>query len=88
MHVRWAVIDSLEEKITELRKKLTEIVQNKGGFADEEVIRISQQLDAYIVEMQARQGKRKSQWIFKTQYSFIMSFEKNKPIAFPITVGN
>ncbi|MEQ7049901.1 aspartyl-phosphate phosphatase Spo0E family protein [Paenibacillaceae sp. P-4] len=51
-------MDSLEEKINELRKKLTEIVQIKDGFADEEVIRISQQLDIYIVEMQSRQKKR------------------------------
>lgn len=54
-------MDSLEHKINELRKKLTEIVQIKGGFADEEVIRISQQLDTYIVEMQSRQEKRKNQ---------------------------
>ncbi|WP_254659937.1 aspartyl-phosphate phosphatase Spo0E family protein [Paenibacillus sp. KS1] len=56
-----SVIDSLEHKINELRKKLTEIVQIKGGFADEEVIRISQQLDTYIVQMQSRQEKRKNQ---------------------------
>ena len=55
-----SVIDSLEHKINELRKKLTEIVQIKGGFADEEVIRISQQLDTYIVQMQSRQEKRKN----------------------------
>jgi len=54
-------IDSLELKINELRKKLTEIVQIKGGFVDEEVIRISQQLDTYIVQMQSRQEKRKNQ---------------------------
>lgn len=53
-------IDSLEDKINELRKKLTEIVQNKGCFTNEEVVQISQQLDSYIVEMQSRQGKRKS----------------------------
>jgi len=56
-----SVMDSLEHKINELRKKLTEIVQIKGGFADEEVIRISQQLDTYIVQMQSRQEKRKNQ---------------------------
>ncbi|MCY9763603.1 aspartyl-phosphate phosphatase Spo0E family protein [Paenibacillus alvei] len=50
-------MDSLEEKINEFRKKLKEIVQIKGSFADEEVIRISQQLDTYIVEMQSRQKK-------------------------------
>ncbi|NEZ42879.1 Spo0E family sporulation regulatory protein-aspartic acid phosphatase [Paenibacillus alvei] len=33
-----SVIDSLEHKINELRKKLTEIVQIKGGFSDEEVV--------------------------------------------------
>ncbi|MCE5172561.1 aspartyl-phosphate phosphatase Spo0E family protein [Paenibacillus profundus] len=51
----------MENKINELRKKLTDTVQLKGGFADEEVIRISQQLDTYIVEMQSRQEKRKNQ---------------------------
>lgn len=52
-------MDSLENKINDLRKKLTEIVQIKGGFADGEVIRISQELDIYIVEMQSRQKKKK-----------------------------
>ncbi|WP_082061706.1 aspartyl-phosphate phosphatase Spo0E family protein [Paenibacillus sp. E194] len=55
------IIDSLDNKINELRKKLTEIVQIKGGFIDEEVILISQQLDKLIIEMQMRQGERKKQ---------------------------
>ncbi|EJW15892.1 aspartyl-phosphate phosphatase Spo0E family protein [Paenibacillus alvei] len=39
---------SIENKINVLRKKLTEIVENKGEFTDQEVVLISQQLDRYI----------------------------------------
>ncbi|NEZ45405.1 Spo0E family sporulation regulatory protein-aspartic acid phosphatase [Paenibacillus alvei] len=51
-------MDSLENKINDLRKKLTEIVQIKGGFADEEVVQISQELDRLIMEMQKKKQSK------------------------------
>ncbi|TDL57628.1 aspartyl-phosphate phosphatase Spo0E family protein [Paenibacillus dendritiformis] len=53
---------SIEDKINELRTKLVEAVGTKGKFTDEEVVRMSQQLDSYIVELQSRQAaKRRDQ---------------------------
>ncbi|MFU1792945.1 aspartyl-phosphate phosphatase Spo0E family protein [Paenibacillus azoreducens] len=49
---------SIEEKINELRKQLVETMGMKWKFTDEEVVRISQQLDAYIVEMQSRRDEK------------------------------
>ncbi|MDR0268152.1 aspartyl-phosphate phosphatase Spo0E family protein [Paenibacillus sp.] len=52
----------IEEKINDLRKQLVETMGIKWKFTDDEVIRISQQLDEYIVEMQSlrdEKGKRK-----------------------------
>ncbi|MCM3289270.1 aspartyl-phosphate phosphatase Spo0E family protein [Paenibacillus sp. MER 180] len=43
--------------MNELRKKLTETIQLKGRFADEEVIRAANNLIHTIVEMQSRQIK-------------------------------
>ncbi|MCY9757639.1 aspartyl-phosphate phosphatase Spo0E family protein [Paenibacillus alvei] len=51
------IIDSLENRIIELRKKLKEIVRIKGSFADEEVVQISQQLDRLILEMQKKRSR-------------------------------
>ncbi|MFA8301810.1 aspartyl-phosphate phosphatase Spo0E family protein [Paenibacillus alvei] len=51
-------MDSLENRIVELRSKLIEIVENKGGFADEEVVQISQELDRLILEMQKKRRSR------------------------------
>lgn len=43
-----------------IKGKLAEAVGNKGRLTDEEVVRISQQLDTYIVETQSRQdGERR-----------------------------
>ncbi|MCM3293296.1 aspartyl-phosphate phosphatase Spo0E family protein [Paenibacillus sp. MER 180] len=52
------IIDSLENRIIELRKKLKEIFQIKGGFIDEEVVEISRQLDELILEMQKKKRSR------------------------------
>ncbi|WP_259391997.1 aspartyl-phosphate phosphatase Spo0E family protein [Paenibacillus thiaminolyticus] len=41
-----------------MRKKLTKGVENKGDFKDEEVVRVSQLLDMYILEIQ-RKHKQK-----------------------------
>ncbi|MCY7483227.1 aspartyl-phosphate phosphatase Spo0E family protein [Paenibacillus alvei] len=49
----------MEDKIVELRKKLIKIVENnKGGFSNEEVVIISQELDRLILEMQKRKRSR------------------------------
>ncbi|MCY9542821.1 aspartyl-phosphate phosphatase Spo0E family protein [Paenibacillus alvei] len=34
------------------------MVENKGGFADEEVVQISQELDRLILEMQKKRRSR------------------------------
>lgn len=60
MYARWTVIDnSIEEKINELRKMLVKAAEEKSKFTDDEVIRISQQLDAYILKMQQKAKKLK-----------------------------
>ncbi|MCY7487728.1 aspartyl-phosphate phosphatase Spo0E family protein [Paenibacillus alvei] len=54
------IIDSLENKINDLRKKLTEIVQIKGGFADEDVVQISQELDRLTLKMQKKKKRSRN----------------------------
>ncbi|WP_260612169.1 aspartyl-phosphate phosphatase Spo0E family protein [Paenibacillus popilliae] len=39
----------IHEQINNLRNKLIEVVREKQNFTDEEVVRISQQLDELIV---------------------------------------
>ncbi|WP_268627132.1 aspartyl-phosphate phosphatase Spo0E family protein [Paenibacillus alvei] len=42
----------INEQINNLRNKLIEVVREKQNFTDEEVVRISQQLDELIVKQQ------------------------------------
>ncbi|MDR0269776.1 aspartyl-phosphate phosphatase Spo0E family protein [Paenibacillus sp.] len=45
--------------MNELRKMLVKAAEEKSKFTDDEVIRISQQLDAYILKMQQKAKKLK-----------------------------
>lgn len=62
VYVRWNHIDkSINDQINNLRNKLIEVVREKQKFTDEEVVRISQQLDELIVKQQTiRFRKRKN----------------------------
>ncbi|MFA8303784.1 aspartyl-phosphate phosphatase Spo0E family protein [Paenibacillus alvei] len=52
---------SINDQINNLRNKLIEVVREKQKFTDEEVVRISQQLDELIVKQQTiRFRKRKN----------------------------
>jgi plasmid maintenance system antidote protein VapI len=50
--------DELSQIIANLQKRLHELVKQKGMLTDDTVVKISQELDKYIVESQRR--KRKS----------------------------
>lgn len=42
------------EKIERLKKQLISIVNEKNDFKDDEVVRISQELDVYLLDYQKR----------------------------------
>ncbi|MGG0816115.1 aspartyl-phosphate phosphatase Spo0E family protein [Paenibacillus alvei] len=50
---------SINEQINNLRNKLIEVVREKQKFTDEEVVRISQQLDELIVKQQTIRFRRR-----------------------------
>ena len=43
------------EKIERLKKQLISIVNEKNDFKDDEVVRISQELDVYLLDYQKKQ---------------------------------
>jgi Spo0E like sporulation regulatory protein len=49
----------INEQINNLRNKLIEIVREKQNFTDEEVVRISQQLDELIVKQQTMRFRKR-----------------------------
>ncbi|RJG25321.1 aspartyl-phosphate phosphatase Spo0E family protein [Paenibacillus thiaminolyticus] len=53
------VHDDTLNKVNGLKQALIEIVHEKGKFTDDEVVRVSQQLDMYILEIQRNYIKRK-----------------------------
>ncbi|WP_374017314.1 aspartyl-phosphate phosphatase Spo0E family protein [Paenibacillus thiaminolyticus] len=52
------VHDDTLNKVNGLKQELIEIVHEKGKFTDDEVVRVSQQLDMYILEIQRDYIKR------------------------------
>lgn len=44
--------DDALNKVNRLRQELIRIANEKGKFTDDEVVRVSQQLDTYILEVQ------------------------------------
>ncbi|WP_374015994.1 aspartyl-phosphate phosphatase Spo0E family protein [Paenibacillus thiaminolyticus] len=54
-----AIVQDALNKVNGLRQELIEIVHEKGKFTDDEVVRVSQQLDIYILEIQKDYIKRK-----------------------------
>ncbi|EPY08210.1 hypothetical protein PAALTS15_05763 [Paenibacillus alvei TS-15] len=49
----------INEQINNLRNKLIEVVREKQNFTDEEVVRISQQLDELIVKQQTMRFRKR-----------------------------
>ncbi|RJG15194.1 aspartyl-phosphate phosphatase Spo0E family protein [Paenibacillus thiaminolyticus] len=50
--------DDALNKVNGLRQELIRIANEKGKFTDHEVVRVSQQLDIYILEIQKDYIKR------------------------------
>lgn len=50
--------DDALNKVNGLRRELIDIANQKGKLTDDEVVRVSQQLDIYILEIQKDYIKR------------------------------
>lgn len=62
------------EKIERLKKQLISIVNEKNDFKDDEVVRISQELDVYLLDYQKK-------WLFASTSTVPVQRNKKESMA-------